>query len=202
MEMVQKLAVNNSIPLLAHTKTADDAEGIELANAFTAVSLEIAVRALRDPTARLGRPAMLPPIQVTALLVQAFHGRKLTKRKINSLLAQANLRIPMTVLQDALDRLVQQGKVERQEREGIKKPGRGYTLYSFGRASLKSEVLLALRLNDLLKQFGGEAFELGDFLHKAVENEISREQAQSWLDAQKMEGSFFEFAHNRFRRVF
>ncbi|MFW9916112.1 MAG: hypothetical protein ACFFGZ_10950 [Candidatus Thorarchaeota archaeon] len=172
-----------------------------MANGFARVTLETAIRAMQDPAARLRKPATIPPNQVTELLVRVFGGRTLAKGKMGSLFDQANVKIPGNVLQDALDRLVQQGKVIRQEREESKIHSRRYTLYSFRKASLKSEAMAARRLNDLLKQFGGEAFELRAFLQKAEKNQIPREQAHAWFDQQRKKGFFFEFAHKRFRRV-
>ncbi|MFQ5979873.1 MAG: hypothetical protein ACE5OZ_17215 [Candidatus Heimdallarchaeota archaeon] len=201
MKTVQGLVVNNTMSLIAQTQSENgNTEVIELVNAFGTVQLDLAIRALQDPTARLSKPATIPVNQVEELLMQAFNGRKLIKSKINSSLAQANVRIPMDVLQEALDSLVKQEKAQRQERES-KKSGRKYTLYGFGDVTLAAPALLTLRLDDLLRQFEGSDFELAEFLQKAEENKIPREQAQSWFDVQKTEGSVYEFAPKRFRRV-
>lgn len=173
-------------------------EPIQLVNAFATVALELAIAALRDPGARLSRPATIPPEDVETLLLKAFHGKRLIKSKINAALASGNVRIAMDVLQGALDALVERGDIKRVTRES--KKGRTYTLYGFGDVPLDEQPLMSTTMDDLMDHLE-EPFSLDDLLAKAEEEKITRKDAQFWFNQQMTEGALYQLNQDKYRRV-
>jgi predicted transcriptional regulator len=185
---------NSAIP----QKTA-----VELVNSFAVVPLEMAIEAVQNAAIRLSEPATIAPEQIEELLLKSFMNKRVIKSKINSALAQANVRIPMDDLAQALNKLVAQGHVKREERTATSS-GRNYTLYAFGDAVLDTKVPVEDRLKQILQSFGSDAFTIEDFSRAAQKVKISPEEAQEFFHQEHQAGGIyrpFDQDPRKFKRI-
>jgi hypothetical protein len=163
---------------------------------FTREHLELCIQALQQPGIELDPSVLCPAEHLEELLLKGFDKRSIITSEIYKNLKEKKVNYVKEDLRRALDRLVDEKKITKQQR--VSKNQREYTVYNFGKVERKKNTI-SNQLEEILISLKKELFSYQDYLREAENKKIDTEAAERYFEERRQEGEITEPKEGKYK---